>query len=109
MPITSACGHHCGLRSSAENTRTWTAHCDCAECHDGTAPVVISREDLTAGLAGTPMCARWYELAGAYRPWQPPHEPHVIRDDRPGRYAPADLEAARDGLIRRLAPPGDAS
>ena len=55
------------------------------------------------------MCARWYELAGAYRPWQPPHEPHVIRDDRPGRYAPADLEAARDGLIRRLAPPGDAS
>ena len=55
MAITEECGPHCGIASGRE------AHCGGAECHDGTAPVIITRADLTAGLAGIPMCARWYD------------------------------------------------
>jgi hypothetical protein len=57
------CGPHCGFAGRREG------HCDCALCHDGNAPVVITREDLAGATGGTPMCARWYERAGDYRPW----------------------------------------
>ena len=70
MAITSTCGPNCGIRPNAEGTFTTEGHCDCELCHDGTAPVVITRGDLTAGLRGTPMCDRWYERAGDYRPWE---------------------------------------
>lgn len=63
MSTTQGCGPHCGIASGREG------HCDCALCHDDCAPVVITREDLTAAMAGTPMCARWYERAGDFRPW----------------------------------------
>ena len=69
MSLTSYCGHHCGIRSNAEGTFAREGHCDCGQCHDGGAPIVITREDLTAALRGTPMCDRWYERAGDYRPW----------------------------------------
>jgi hypothetical protein len=64
MAITGNCGPHCGISAHREG------HCDCGTCHAGSAPVVITREDLTAAVRGTPMCARWYERAGDYRPWQ---------------------------------------
>lgn len=64
IDINAGCGPHCGIAAGREG------HCDCVLCHDGAVPVVITREDLTAELRGTPMCARWYELAGEYRPWQ---------------------------------------
>jgi hypothetical protein len=92
VAITTSCGPHCGIRANAENTLTREGHCDCDElCHAGSAPAVtvsaIRGQDRASGpadldgrpLTGTPMCARWYEQAGDYRPWKPPHL--VIRDD----------------------------
>lgn len=69
MAITSECGPQCGISGPHEG------HCDCELCHDGTAPVVITRADLTAEFRGTPMCARWYRRAGDYRPWHPRSTP----------------------------------
>lgn len=85
MAINSACGPHCGIRANAEDTLTREAHCPCGTCHDGDAPAMsvstIRGQDRASApadldgnpLRGTPMCTRWYELAGSYRPWQPPH------------------------------------
>lgn len=89
--ITASCGHHCGIRSNAESTFTREGHCDCAECHDGLAPLVITREDLTAELRGTPMCWRWYERAGDYRPW--------LRQQPPG-HGPLPEAEAQAGITR---------
>lgn len=63
MAITGNCGPHCGVSSGREG------HCDCTLCHAGTAPVVITRDELTAELRGIPMCDRWYERSGGVRPW----------------------------------------
>lgn len=62
--FTGDCGPHCGIAGSREG------HCDCGLCHDGTAPAVTLPE-LTARVPRIPMCARWYERAGAFRPWLP--------------------------------------
>jgi hypothetical protein len=84
MSITLECGHHCGIRASAESTMTREAHCGCPECHEGAAPPgVVQVLDGSAPLAvhglppGQPMCTRWYARAGDCRPWlpQPPAEP----------------------------------
>jgi hypothetical protein len=72
VTITSDCGPHCGIRSTAEGTGRVEGHCDCPGCHDGTAPIVLTRSDLLTTAPGTPMCARWYERAGDYRPWNRP-------------------------------------
>jgi hypothetical protein len=57
------CGPHCGIASAREG------HCDCELCHDGTAPVVITRSDLLTVIPKSSMCNQWYERAGDYRPW----------------------------------------
>jgi hypothetical protein len=90
MPITSACGPHCGIRANAEDTLAREAHCPCGDpCHagggaaapqiirlNGAAAIPAQPRDLTGSpLTGTPMCARWYEAAGDYRPWHP-HRRH---------------------------------
>jgi hypothetical protein len=64
------CGPHCGIMAAREG------HCDCGLCHNGTAPVVITRSDLLTVAARKPMCAAWYERPGDYRPWDLP-SPHV--------------------------------
>ena len=77
MAITSDCGSHCGISGPRES------HCDCASpetrCHASrTAPLVITRSDLLTAGPSVPMCDRWYQRAGTYRPWQ--RESHTIRD-----------------------------
>jgi hypothetical protein len=92
MALTSECGPHCGIRANAEDSLSREAHCPCKDpCHviggippvlitdrGSPQPVILQRGDVSFLPAGTPMCARWYELAGNYRPWLPPH---AIRDD----------------------------
>jgi hypothetical protein len=113
MPLTSACGPHCLVRANAEDTIILEAHCPCDElCHQGSPPpgYALNRNTADAApapagldgqpLRGVPMCTRWYERAGDYRPWQPPHL--VIRDE-PARHStpvPAvDEWAAREGGV----------
>ena len=163
MPINSACTPMCGIRANAEDTIRREAHyrcpqditcrgdgrcgepaCTCPADGPGTSRVTSPGSEAIAPrgldgklLHGTPMCARWYERAGDYRPWHyirptlttpvpdvNPWAPQPLTtarrepggQDVPGgegaifgdQRAPADLQAARDDLIRRLAPPGDA-
>jgi hypothetical protein len=76
MSITETCGPHCGITSAFEG------HCDCGLCHDGTAPVVITRSDLLTVVPRPSMCDAWYERAGNYRPWQS-HDPRTEEGDPP--------------------------
>jgi hypothetical protein len=78
MAITGDCGPHCGLRFNAEGTVRIEGHCDCTGCHDGAAPIIVTRGGLLTSGPGVPMCNRWYERAGGYRPWQ--RAPRTIRD-----------------------------
>jgi hypothetical protein len=57
------CGPHCGIASGREG------HCDCGMCHDGAAPVVITRSDLLTVVPKASMCDQWYAGIGDYRPW----------------------------------------
>jgi len=63
------CGSHCGITGPREG------HCDCELCHDGMAPIVITRGDLLTIVPRQPMCGRWYERAGEYRPWMTGSDP----------------------------------
>jgi hypothetical protein len=75
MTVGEACGHHCGSANGREG------HCDCPECHAGGGPVVITRSDLTAGLAGVPMCEKW---AARARRWDEDHPAGRPAASKPG-------------------------
>lgn len=67
--------HHCGVTTSGDATRE--GHCPCPECHAGAEDgfpasriILAGGADLSGLPAGKPMCDRWYERAGDYRPWQ---------------------------------------
>jgi hypothetical protein len=74
--MTIPCSYpHCGITVSGSVVRE--GHCPCPECHGlgGKAPASrIIRTDVSDQPVfngrGTPMCERWYERAGDYRPWQ---------------------------------------
>lgn len=70
--------HHCGIRANAEGTVIREGHCPCPECHAGAEDgfpasriIRAAGPGLPDGIPpGRPMCDRWYERAGDYRPWQ---------------------------------------
>jgi hypothetical protein len=60
--LSPQCGHHCGVRSAAEegSRLTFIGHCVCAECRcpmsmEGT----ISIPAIDASQRGVPMCDSW--------------------------------------------------
>lgn len=67
--------HHCGITTSGTVTRE--GHCPCDECHAGPEDGFPASRIILAGLPDLPgnlprkntMCDRWYERAGAHRPW----------------------------------------
>jgi hypothetical protein len=88
--LASGCGHHCGIRSSADEGKlTFVGHCPCPECAcvlaaeihieiiedpcqpPGTARVVSGEyEGLITGLEPrVPMCESWYARSGGVKPW----------------------------------------
>ncbi len=73
MTISEACGHHCGSQNSAER------HCDCTECHNGTAPVVVTRGSLLSLPGGVPMCEKW---AARSRQWDSDHPAEMSPEER---------------------------
>ena len=97
MAITSTCGHHCGIRGNAEGTVTREGHCDCPECHDGTAPIILTRSDLLTVAPVQPMCERWYTRAGDHRPWdlQPPAPDVATETIGPGMIVSSDENGRR--------------
>jgi hypothetical protein len=113
MPLTSACGSHCGIRANAEDTMSREAHCGCGDpCHsDGSAPppqvIRVSGQDAPAApadldgrpLRGVPMCARWYERAGDYRPW------HYARPDVLSDVTLVSVELRADAVPYEQSPP----
>jgi hypothetical protein len=114
MPLTSTCGPHCGIRANAEDTLAREGHCSCGDpCHpDGSPPAPPDRvirqngADVTMAqptgldgqlLRGTPMCARWYERAGDYRPWHYVRPSLVTVEHRPDISVMTVNPAAREG------------
>lgn len=85
--LTGSCGHHCGIRSAAdEGGLTFIGHCPCDECTciwavvevvvdeaqpPGEVRLVSGNSEVTMiNVAGRPMCWGWYERSGGVRPWE---------------------------------------
>jgi hypothetical protein len=98
------CGPHCGIAAAREG------HCDCTLCHDGSAPVVLTRSDLLTTGPKASMCDQWYAGIGDYRPWDAgrpdgcscPVSQHAPADEH-RETCPVFQHAARPDMTREQA------
>jgi hypothetical protein len=70
--LSEQCGHHCGVRSSAdEGKMTFIGHCPCPEClcllaeYPSTVNIPAIEPELRV-----PMCEQWYARSGGVKPWE---------------------------------------